>query len=199
MNDDRLSKAIAAIDRANGEDPHRENWQGIEYPKELLYSLRMSAWLERLDPDPSEPRRLAARAQHIRRWMVPRESYPEGREGYLRWRKFLYRFHAEQVEAILLQAGYDGEIIAAVKRMVGKEGIKRDADVQMIEDVACMVFLEHYFPEFAKNCEEEKLVDVVRKTWKKMSDRAHGAALALELPADLLNVVKKALNPAVLG
>jgi len=194
MSNDRLSKAIELIDQANGEDPRREIWQGETHPKEWLYARHMSRWLEKLDPAPSEARQLAARAQHIRRWTVPREDYPEGREGYLRWRKFLYRFHAEQAAAIMDAAGYDGDTIAAVKRMVGKEGIKRDADVQLIEDVACLVFLEHYFPAFAQKYDEDKLIDIVRKTWKKMSEQGHNAALALALPEDVGVVVARALS-----
>jgi len=194
MNHDRLSNAIELIDRANAEDPHHEVWQGQAHPKEWLYARHMSRWLEKLDPAPSEARQLAARGQHIRRWTVPREDYPEGREGYLRWRKFLYRFHAEQVASIMAEVGYDGDTIAAVKRMVGKEGIKRDDDVQLIEDVACLVFLEQYFPAFAKKYDEDKLVDIVRKTWKKMSEAGHHAALALDLPEDLKPLVAKALQ-----
>jgi hypothetical protein len=195
MSNDRLSKAFELIDRANSEDPQREVWQGEEYPKELLYARHMSRWLEQLDPAPSEARQLAARAQHIRRWTVPREDYPEGREGYLRWRKYLYRFHAEQAVLILREVGYDEATIDSVKRMIAKEGIKRDADVQIVEDVACLVFLAHYFPEFAHKHEEDKLIDIVRKTWKKMSDAGHAAALSLQLPGDLGSVVAKALNP----
>jgi hypothetical protein len=194
MSNDRLSKAIELIDHANSEDPNREIWQGVEYPKELLYAQHMSRWLERLDPQASEARQLAVRGQHIRRWTVPREEYPEGREGYLRWRKYLYRFHAEKTAALLLKAGYDEETIALVKRMIGKEGIKRDADVQIVEDVACLVFLAHYLPEFAHKHEEDKLIDIVRKTWKKMSEQGHAAALALSLPDDLGGLVAKALH-----
>jgi hypothetical protein len=194
MSNDRLSKAIELIDHANSEDPNRELWNGEEYPKELLYGRHMSRWLERLDPQASEARQLAVRGQHIRRWTVPREEYPEGREGYLRWRKYLYRFHGEQTAALLLEAGYDEETIALVKRMIGKEGIKRDADVQIVEDVACLVFLAHYLPEFAHKHEEDKLIDIVRKTWKKMSEQGHAAALDLSLPTDLGGVVAKALH-----
>lgn len=195
MSSERLRLAIALIDQANAEDPSRELWQGEETPKELLYSRRMGAWLEKLDPNPSETRQIAARAQHIRRWTVPREQYPEGREGYLRWRKFLYRFHADQAVAIMKQAGYDEATCAQVRKMIGKEGIKRDADVQLIEDVACLVFLEHYFPPFAQKYDEDKLIDIVRKTWKKMSDQGHAAALTLALPEGLGTVVAKALEP----
>ncbi len=194
MSNDRLGKAIELIDRANSEDTNRETWQGEEYPRELLYARHMGRWLGNLDPDPSEARQLAARAQHIRRWTVPREDYPEGREGYLRWRKFLYRFHADQATAILREVGYDGATIDAVRQMIGKEGIKRNADVQLIEDVACLVFLEYYFPPFAQKYDADKLVDIVRKTWKKMSGQGQQAALGLSLPDDLGRVVAKALD-----
>lgn len=196
MSNDRLSLALAAIDRANAEDPSRELWQGVEYPKEVLYSTHMSRWLAKLDPAPSEARQIAARAQHIRRWTVPREDYPAGREGYLRWRSYLYRFHADQAEAILRKLGYDNDTLQAVRRMVGKQGIKRDADVQLIEDVACLVFLEQYFPAFASQYDEDKLIDIVRKTWKKMSEQGHQAALGLDLPEHLQPVVAKALSMA---
>jgi hypothetical protein len=193
MNDDKIGRAIEAIDRANAEDPNREIFEGMEYPKESLYSRRMTDWLERLDPAPSAARRIAARAQHIRRWTVPREEYPEGREGYLKWRSFLYRFHAEQVGDILRDIGYEDEFVAQVKRMVGKQGVKRDPDVQLLEDVACLVFLEYYFPEFAAKYEEDKLIDILRKTWKKMSEQGHAAALQIPLPEDLQALVGKAL------
>jgi hypothetical protein len=194
MSKDRLSKALAAIDQANGEDPNGECWQGQTSPRELLYSKRMTAWLEKLDPCPSAARQIAARAQHIRRWTVRREDFPPGREGYLRWRTFLYRFHADQAEAILREAGYDAETIALVRKMVGKQGIKRDPDVQMLEDVACLVFLEHYSPAFAEKHDEEKIIGIVCKTWQKMSDLGHSAALTLQLPEALAAVLGKALN-----
>lgn len=194
MSKERLNKAIEAIDCANRKDPNHEYWQGAEIPKELLYAERMSQWLAKLDPAPTPARQLAARAQHICRWQLPRENFPAGREAYLRWRTSLYRFHAEQAEAILREVGYDEETIASVKKMVGKQGIKRDPDVQMLEDVACLVFLEYYFPAFAEKHGEGKLVDIVRKTWNKMSDVGRSAALALNFPEQLANVVAKALN-----
>ncbi|MFM8330446.1 MAG: DUF4202 domain-containing protein [Candidatus Methylumidiphilus sp.] len=194
IGEDSLSKALALVDEANREDPNTELWQGEACPKEWLYGLRMSAWLAKLDPDASPARQLAARAQHIRRWTVPRESYPEGREGYLRWRKYLYGFHAEQAAAIAQAAGFDAEAVAAVQKMVGKDGIKRDADVQIIEDTACLVFLEHYFPDFAAKHEPDKLADIVRKTWKKMSASGQQAALGIHLPDGLMAVVAEALG-----
>jgi len=186
---DRLTRSLAAIDAANGEDPNREQWEGAEHPKELLYARRMSAWLSRLDPQPSEARRLAARAQHVRRWQVPRASYSMDREGYLRWRKYLYRFHGEQAEAILQAEGYDEETIVAVKRMLGKQGVKRDPDVQVIEDAACLVFLQYYLEPFVAGKEQDQLVDILRKTWKKMSEQARDLALTLDFPPAIAAVL----------
>ncbi|BBL71402.1 DUF4202 domain-containing protein [Methylogaea oryzae] len=193
---ENFGRAIALIDAANGEDPNRESWQGREWPKELLYSQRMSEWLERLAPDADEAVRLAARAQHIRRWMVPRDSYPKTREGYLRWRTGLYEFHAETAGALLAQAGYGEETVERVGRMLRKRGLKREADTQLIEDVACLVFLEHYFGGFAPGHDEAKVVDIVRKTWKKMSDTARQAALGLNLSDDVRRLVALALAEA---
>ncbi|NJD07027.1 MAG: DUF4202 domain-containing protein [Methylococcaceae bacterium] len=195
MNDDRLARALAAIDAANSEDPNREFWEGQDHSKELLYGRRMTEWLFRLDPEPSAARQLAARAQHIRRWQVPRQSYPADREGYLRWRKYLYRFHGEQAEAILREAGYDEATIARVKGMIGKQGIKRDADVQIIEDTACLVFLRYYLNDFVAGRDQDQLVDIVRKTWKKMSEPGQKLALTLEFAPPIASVLALALAP----
>jgi hypothetical protein len=195
MNTDKLAWALAAIDAANAEDPNRELWEGQEFPKELLYGRRMTEWLFRLDPQPSEACQLAARAQHIRRWQVPRQSYPADREGYLRWRKYLYRFHGVQAEAILREAGYDEDTIAAVKSMIGKQGIKRDAGVQAIEDTACLVFLRYYLDAFVAGREQDQLVDIVRKTWKKMSEQGQKLALTLDFAPPIAAVLAIALAP----
>jgi hypothetical protein len=193
MNADRFTRAVELIDQANAEDPNREIFNGLTYPKELLYGQRMSACLERLRPDAQEALRLAARAQHLRRWQVPRTDYPATREGYHRWRTFLYGYHADQAESLLRQVGYGDDIIAAVRRMVGKQGMRKDPDVQTVEDVACLVFLEYYFPAFAQSRDEDQLVDIVRKTWRKMSEAGHRMALQLTLPEPLAEIVGKAL------
>jgi len=189
----RFLSALRLIDQANLQDPNREHWEGREYAKEHLYSLRMSAWLVRLDPEADEARRLAARAQHIRRWMLPRDRYPMTREGYLRWRTELYDFHADQTAEILAQAGYGEETIARVAAMLKKRGLRRNPDTQMIEDVACLVFLEHYFLPFAAGQDEAKLIDIVQKTWKKMSGPARAAALQLPFPDDVRALLGQAL------
>lgn len=190
---ERYAAAIAAIDAANAEDPNREVWEGEEHPKELLYSRRMSGWLERFAPDASEALRLAVRAQHIRRWTIPRSDYPEGRAGYKRWRSDLARFHAATAGEILAEVGYDDETIRRVQGLIRKEKLKRDAEAQCLEDVVCLVFLENYFADFAQKHDEEKLIDILRKTWKKMSPDGHAAALGLALPAGAKELVEKAL------
>lgn len=191
---ERFQKAMALIDAANAQDPNRETWEGQDWPKELLYSRRMSEWLARLAPQADEAVQLAARAQHICRWQVPRDGYPKTREGYLRWRTGLYEFHAQSAAALLTQAGYDADSIARVSRMLRKRGLQREADSQLIEDVACLVFLEHYFAAFAPDHDPDKVVDIVRKTWKKMSDSARQAALGLDLPASAVRLVEQALT-----
>ena len=193
MSDDLLARAFAAIDAANSADPNLETVAGVPQPKELVYGQRMSAWLERLRPDASEALRLACRAQHIRRWHIPRDTFPLTREGYLQWRKHLYAFHAETAAAILREAGYDAETVARVAFLVSKRQIKADPDAQAVEDAACLVFLENHFAEFAKAKNEEKLIDILRKTWKKMSPRAQEMALKLELPPGVADLVKRAL------
>jgi hypothetical protein len=193
---DRFLFALRLIDEANRQDPNLERWEGQDYPKEYLYSLRMSAWLTRLDPEADEARRLAARAQHIRRWMLPRDRYPMTREGYLRWRTELYDFHAKETAEILARAGYGEEAIGRVGAMLRKRGLKRNPDTQMIEDVACLVFLEHYFLPFAAGQDEAKLIDIVQKTWKKMSAPAREAALNLPFPDDIRALLGRALAGA---
>ena len=190
---DRFTAAIAQIDAANAADPNRETFEGREEPKELLYSRRMSDWLTRLAPDASEELRLAARAQHICRWTIPRSSYPMDRTGYLRWRNQCKQMHAEKLGQIMRDAGYEDAAITRTQSLVRKERLKADADTQVLEDVICLVFLENYFAEFARQHDEAKLIDIVRKTWKKMSLRGHEAALQLPLSPSCRVLVEKAL------
>jgi len=194
----RFAAAIARFDAANSEDPHKEVFEGTGYPKELLYAQRMSAWLDRFAPEASEALKLAARAQHIQRWAIPRSEYPMTRKGYDEWRNRLARFHADTAAEILRKVGYDEETIQRVESLLLKDRIKLDPEGQTLEDVICLVFLEFYFAPFAKDYAEPKLVGIVRKTWRKMSERGHEAALGLapKLPPDLLAVVQKALAPA---
>lgn len=193
---DRFRAAIERFDEANREDPNKEVHEGAEVPRELLYARRMTKWLERLEPDASEPLRLAARAQHICRWTIPRSDYPMDRPGYLLWRSTLARFHAEKAGEILRDVGYDEETVSRVQSLLRKEHLKKNPDTQTLEDVVCLVFLEDYFSDFAREHDEEKLTTILRKTWKKMSPRGHEAALGLDLsPADHALLEKALAGP----
>ena len=190
----RFDSAIESFDRANCEDPNREVYEGREYSKELLYSRRMSHWLDRLEPNASEALRLAARAQHIRRWEIPREDYPKGRDGYRRWRTDLGGFHAKTAGGILEEAGYDEFTASRVASLLRKERLKTDPECQLLEDVACLVFLEFYLQDFALEHQEDKLINILRRTWKKMSPRGHQAALQINLPDSLRLLVQRAVT-----
>jgi hypothetical protein len=192
----RLDEAFRRFDEANGDDPNMETVDGAPVPKELVYGQRMSARLDAFAPDAPESVKLAARAQHIRRWEVPRDSYPEGRAGYLKWRTDLYKRHGDIAGEIMAEVGYDEETIERVKTLLRKRGLKTDPEVQLLEDVICLVFLEHYFHDFASKHDEEKLIPIVQKTWKKMTERAHQAALALDYDEGDLAIIQKALADA---
>jgi hypothetical protein len=189
----RFRAAINAFDAANRQDPSSEVYQGKEYPKELLYAERMTAWLDAIAPDASEMVQLAVRAQHIERWEIPRSDYPKDRLSYRKWRVDLGKFHAERAGQILVEAGYGDETVARVQSLLRKENLKTDPHCQLLEDVICLVFLEFYFRDFADEHDEEKLVNILRRTWRKMSDRGHQAALQLELPPHLGRLVEKAV------
>jgi hypothetical protein len=192
----RYDDAIARIDAANAEDPNRVRVDGAERPAELVYAERMSEALAQLHPEAPEELRLAARAQHIRRWTVPRASYPAGRAGYHRWRNDLKRRHADWTGAILAEAGYGANEIARVGALIRKEDLKSDAWAQALEDVACLVFLRHYADAFAVKHERAKVIDILRKTWGKMSEEGRRAALCLPLSPALRARLEGALAPA---
>ncbi len=182
---ERLRRALEAIDAANAADPNRLRVRGALRPKELAHAELVSEWVEKLRPDPSEALRLAARAHHLRRWAIPRSEYPAGRAGYLRWRVALQELHAREAGEILASVGYGPELVARVRELVRKRGLGRDPEVQALEDALCLVFLETQFHDLAGRLEEEKLLDVTRKTLRKMSPEAAREALALPLePAD---------------
>ena len=191
---ERFNRAVRRFDAANAEDPHREVVDGVSYAKELLYAQRMTTWLERFAPDASEALRLAARCQHIRRWMIPRSRYPMDRRGYLQWRTALARFHAETAAEILREVGYEEAIVRRVQSLVRKEGLKRDAEVQCLEDVICLVFLESYCADFARQHEAAKALGIMRKTLDKMSPRGREVARGLDLPQEVQRLIDAALT-----
>lgn len=194
-NTERFNRAIALFDAANAEDPNQDEGQ----PKELLYSQRMTEMLNRFAPDAAEVVQLAVRAQHIKRWAVPRNSYPMTKEGYLAWRTGLYKFHAETAGELMQQAGYDDAMIQPVKKAVSKRALKVNPDTQLMEDIADLVFIEYYMLPFAASkpeYDEEKWLEIIRKTWKKMSDAAHDFALSgkVKLPEPLVPLITKAIS-----
>jgi hypothetical protein len=194
----RFERACARFDAANAADPNRESADGREWPKELLYAKRMTAMLERFAPDASEPLRLAVRSQHIQRWKIPRAEYAMDRIGYLQWRKRLQKFHAELAGDILRDVGYDEATVARVGALLKKEDLKADADVQALEDVIDLVFLESYLAGFVTahgEYDAAKFEDILHKTAKKMSVRGRAAALTLiALPAPLRPAVHAAMS-----
>lgn len=191
---DKLLVAFQKFDDANTQDPNTEVFEGTTYPKEVLYGIRMTERLNKFDPNASEALRLTARCQHICRWEIPRESYEMNREGYLRWRQELKKFHANKASSILEHVGYDDETIANVKFLLEKKQLKKNEETQALEDVICLVFLEFYFEPFAHKHEEDKTIDILQKTWRKMSTKGQDAALKLPLSKFSLDLVTKALQ-----
>ena len=194
-NQERFSRAMSLFDAANAEDPNQDEGQ----PKELLYAQRMSDMIARFAPEASEASQLAVRAQHIQRWQVPRNTYPMTKEGYHGWRTGLYAFQADTAGELMRQAGYDDAMIERVKKAVGKRGIKSNPDTQMLEDIAGLVFIEHYMLAFALSkpeYDEAKWLEIIRKTWKKMSKSAQAFALSgkIKLPEPLVPLITKAVS-----
>lgn len=193
MADYRFKQAIDRIDAANAQDPNRLIINGLERPLELAHAEMRTAWIHKLKGNQaSEALLLAARGQHLRRWEIPRETYPRDRAGYLAWRNALKEFHAEQTGAIMRAAGYDEGTIERVGQLILKKRLKLDPEVQALEDSLCLVFLETQFADFAKK-EPEKIIDIVRKTWRKMSAEGQNFALQLPLKPEALTIIKEAL------
>jgi hypothetical protein len=177
----RFEEAVAAIDAANADDPYTLVFRGEIRPKELLHAELMTGWVKRLDPDATEAQLLAARANHLRRWVIPRSTFPDGRAGYLQWRREQKDRHAREVGEILVAAGFDDGTIERVTAIIRKDGLGDNPAVQVHEDALCLVFLQTQFDPVAERLGDDKTVDVVRKTLKKMSAEGRSAALGLEL------------------
>jgi hypothetical protein len=190
---DAFQKAVDQFDAENARDPNVEIDQGVPRPRELLYAQRLTDWVLRLAPDASESLRLAARCQHICRWMISRETYPMTRAGYLRWRNDLKQFHAKKAEAILREAGYGDQMIGKVRALNLKENFPGDVESRALEDALCLVFLEHQLAALAQKTSEEKILNAVRKSWEKMTATARQHALALPFGADERQLVERAL------
>jgi len=194
----QLTCALDKIDGANRADPNREIVDGESLPREYAYSLHMTRWLFTLEPAPSERMQIACRAQHIERWTMPRSDYPEGRKAYYQWRQACGRMHGQRAAEIMASCGYEAAECDKVETILTKRELRQDAETQLLEDVACMVFLERYFADFYEekaDYDREKWLRIVRRTWGKMSPRGHEAALKLAegMPAHLLALLQEAL------
>ena len=186
----RFSKAVARFDAENSRDPNQVVVDGITHPQELLYAIRLTDCVARLQPNASEQLLLAARCQHICRWTIPRSNYEMNRAGYLRWRTELKQFHASKSEEILREVGYDDELISRVREMNLKKNLGRDPECQVLEDALCLITLQYQLSDLVAKTDPVKMVEILRKTWKKMSPAAHAAALKLsytDAEKELLN------------
>lgn len=189
----RFSEAFRRFDEENRNDPNLVMVEGVAQPQELLYAERLTEWVLRLAPEASEQLLLAARSQHIRRWTVPRASYEMTRAGYLKWRADLKQFHAAQSAQILTEVGYDKETIQRVRDLNLKKLLGRDADTQILEDALCLVTLQYQLTDLVAKTEPGKMIEILRKTWKKMSQAARDHALALTYSDAEKRLVEQAL------
>lgn len=192
MQPDRFNAAINAFDDYHRKDPNTEVLEGRTYPKELLYAQRMTDRLNAFAPAAGETVKLAARCQHIGRWEIDRSSYPMDRKGYLQWRNEEKMHHAKIAGSILSDCGYETSAIDKVKKLLLKKELYTDPDSQLLEDVACLVFLEHYADEFAAKHSDEKVIDILRKTLKKMSAAAKDAIAGIGVSPKILSLAKRA-------
>jgi Domain of unknown function (DUF4202) len=190
----RFDEVIAAIDGAHAGDPNLVEVDGRGVPAELLYGQRMSDQLARMAPDASELLRIAARGQHIERWTSPRAGYPPGRAGYLKWRNDLKEFHARRLGEIMAAKGYESRDTARVGALVRKERLRSDPEAQVLEDVACVVFLTHYLADFMSKTADAKLARILAQTWNKMSVQGRAHASKLDLPPGALTLLKHGLE-----
>jgi hypothetical protein len=197
INQERFNKTIACFDALNAKDPNQQKVGGVDKPKELVYAERLSEMLNRYTPNASEALQLAARCQHIQRWKSPRSDFPMTKPGYMQWRGKLKTYHAEVATKVLQDNGYDENTITKVCGLLKKENLRSDADMQTLEDVIVLAFLEHDLEAFVtkyKDYSEDKFITILRKSYLKMSEKGKQAALQIiKLPAHLLPVIQKAI------
>ena len=195
MEDERrFSEAIRRFDEENGRDPHLIFVEGVAQPHELLYARRLTEWVLQLQPDASQPLLLAARSQHICRWLIPRNSYDMTRAGYLRWRNDLKYLHARKSAEVLREVGYDEATLTRVVDLNLKRGLGRDQECQVLEDALCLVTIQYQLAELMQKTDPDKMVGILQKTWKKMSDEARTQALTLQFTETESALIRKALG-----
>lgn len=194
VDEERLQRVLAAIDAVNAEDPRTIAVGGRHEPAELVYGRRITETLHRMVANPSAPLRIAARGQHLGRWRVARKSYPEGRAGYLAWRRQQRQNQAERLGRIMAAEGYGADDIARVGILIRKENMRTDTEVQAFEDVICVMFFEHYLRDFLPRVEEEKLAEILVKTWGRMSPPGRRYVLLLDLPETVTRLMQRELG-----
>ena len=190
----RLEQAFLLFDEYNQQDPNKILWNGIEYPAEYFYALQLYNWVLKLQPEANEFLLLASRSQHIGRWKIPRENYPEGKSGYLRWRTDMAKYHANIAGELLMQAGYQEEEIKKLQQILLKENLKNDTEVQVMENALCLVFLQFQYEDFIKKHDDEKIIRILQKTWKKMTEPGRQMALTLEFHGKASELLEKAIH-----
>jgi len=192
----KLNKAFKLFDAYNKQDLRNFTWEGVTEPQEYFFAVKLHEWVLKLDPDATEELLLASRSQHIGRWEIPREDYPEGREPYLKWRKDLALHHAAIAGRLMKEAGYSEETSERVKQIILKQRIKVDADVQTMENALCLVFLQLQYEDFRKKYEQEpeKIINILRKSLLKMDGHGHQFALKLPYSENGLELIDEALS-----
>jgi hypothetical protein len=190
----RFEDALRRFDEANARDPNRDVVDGVSQPRELLYAQRLAKWVLRLCPGASEELHLAAHCQHICRWEIPRDSHPMTRAGYLQWRATLKKFHAQKAGEILREAGYADDVIHRVQDLNLKKYFPNDPESRVLEDALCLVFLEFQFAGLAARSEDNKMINALRKSWQKMTERARAEALKLNFGPREKALLERALD-----
>ena len=189
----RFERALQRFDEENARDPNLLEIGGVKHPRELIYAQWLTDWVVRICPTASAELRLAARCQHLCRWMVPRSSYPMTRAGYLQWREGLKKFHAQRAGEILREVGYPEEVVTRVQSLNLKKDFPRDPETHVLEDSLCLVFLEHQLSDLADKTADEKVVNALQKSWKKMTPAAREFALQLSYSPRAKTLLDKAL------
>jgi len=192
----KLDKAFKLFDEYNKQDPHIITWNGIDYPAEYFYALQLYNWVKKLAPNASETLLLASRAQHIGRWKISRDTYPSGKAGYYKWRTEVAKIHAEIVNQLMQQAGYNEGTIKKVQHIILKEDLRKDEEVQVMENALCLVFLEFQYEDFITKHDDESVIRILRKTWNKMTEPGKAAALSLTYNERGKNLIIQAINKA---
>ena len=190
----RFAAALRRFDEENARDPNKEMVDGTPQPRELVYAQWLTDWVLKLAPNASEELRLAARCQHLCRWIIPRDSYPMTRPGYLKWREDLKKFHAQRAGEILREVGYPAETIQRVQDLNLKKNFPSDSEGQVLEDALCLVFLEHQLAPLAEKTADEKVITALQKSWKKMTPAGHAEALKLAYGPREKDLIQRALK-----